>query len=364
MAKIVYGVSGEGSGHSSRSSVIINHLMKNGHTVKVASYNRGYQNLKDKFDVLKIEGLKFVIEDNKISAHKTIGENLATILKRYESSIVLKKKLFKEFQPDCVITDFEPMTAYFANQYAIPLITIDNQHRIRYQHLDLPGEMIPDAIIAENFIRLMIPRPDVSLITTFYYSKLKNDRSFLFPPILDEEIFKLKPKFEDYVLVYVTGNFDSLFEILKTYKREKFIIFGYNKNKQIENLYFKKVSRGEFLQYLANSKAVMATAGFTLITEALYLNKPYLAFPLKSQFEQQLNAYLIEKSGYGYMAKEVNKRIISAFLYDLYELTNNLNNYQREDNGKIFDMLDRLLENDLKLVKEYNEKRKTVFAVM
>ena len=55
MAKIVYSLSGEGSGHSSRSREMITHLIKKGHTVKVASYDRGYQNLKNDFDVLKLK---------------------------------------------------------------------------------------------------------------------------------------------------------------------------------------------------------------------------------------------------------------------------------------------------------------------
>ena len=45
MARIVYGVSGEGSGHSSRASEIIPFLLDSGHEVKVVSYNRGYNNL-------------------------------------------------------------------------------------------------------------------------------------------------------------------------------------------------------------------------------------------------------------------------------------------------------------------------------
>jgi len=41
MAKIVYCVSGEGSGHSSRARVMAKHLEKKGPTVKIVSYDRG-----------------------------------------------------------------------------------------------------------------------------------------------------------------------------------------------------------------------------------------------------------------------------------------------------------------------------------
>jgi uncharacterized protein (TIGR00661 family) len=76
MAKIVYGVSGEGSGHSSRAREMIIHLENLGHVVKVVSYDRGYNNLKDDFDVFETEGLHITSSDNRVSKVKTFTENL------------------------------------------------------------------------------------------------------------------------------------------------------------------------------------------------------------------------------------------------------------------------------------------------
>ncbi len=63
MARIIYGVAGEGSGHSSRSREIIAYLQSRGHTVKVVSYDRGYRNLCDKFDVFETEGGQFLVNE-------------------------------------------------------------------------------------------------------------------------------------------------------------------------------------------------------------------------------------------------------------------------------------------------------------
>ena len=57
MTRILYGLSGEGSGHSSRSKQMARHLESLGHEVWLASYDRGYRNLKDEFNVFEIEGL-------------------------------------------------------------------------------------------------------------------------------------------------------------------------------------------------------------------------------------------------------------------------------------------------------------------
>ena len=66
----------------------------------------------------------------------------------------------------------------------------------------------------------------------------------------------------------------------------------------------------------ASKKAVIATAGFTLISEALYLHKPYLALPMQGQFEQELNAFQLESLGYGKNVTEVSAEAIGDFRFD------------------------------------------------
>jgi UDP:flavonoid glycosyltransferase YjiC (YdhE family) len=59
MANILYGVNGEGAGHSTRSREVLAHLLEQGHTLHVASFDRGLQNLKEKFEVAEIFGFHF-----------------------------------------------------------------------------------------------------------------------------------------------------------------------------------------------------------------------------------------------------------------------------------------------------------------
>ena len=66
MANILYGVNGEGSGHSSRAREVITHLEAQGHQVHVASFDRGYRNLKDEFDVTEIDGLRLAYVENRV----------------------------------------------------------------------------------------------------------------------------------------------------------------------------------------------------------------------------------------------------------------------------------------------------------
>ncbi|WP_455204482.1 MJ1255/VC2487 family glycosyltransferase [Kaarinaea lacus] len=357
MAKIVYGVSGEGSGHSSRAREMLTHLLAQGHEVKVASYDRGYRNLRKDFDVTEITGLTIVSEDNRVSPIRTLLRNLKGIPEGLKSFRHTRRALFNAFQPDCVITDFEPSTAYLANYYDIPLITIDNQHRMRYMDYECPDEFRKDALITEAVIRAMVPRPTVSLITTFHFGELLNRRSFLFPPILRQSIFNLQPSQGEHILVYLTSGFDSMLEQLPHFSREKFLVYGYNRDSVEGNLQFRPFSQDGFLRDLASTKAVVATAGFTLLTESLYLAKPYLALPMQGQFEQVLNAIMLAKSGYGQCAFAPDKNIVAAFLYHLPDYQSALASYPREANVEIKSFLDELLENNCALLNKYHQER-------
>jgi len=352
MAKILYGVSGEGSGHSSRARLISSYLQEQGHDVKMASYDRGYRNLKDDFDVLEIAGLTIVSEDNEVSKLKTISANLANLPQGIKALDALRE-LIKHFQPDCILCDFEPCTAYLAAHYNIPLISIDNQHRMRYMHYEIPGDFRKDAFITESIIRAMVPKPWVSLITTFHQGTLKNDHSFLFPPILRQQVLNLSSSESEHILVYVTSGFDSLVEVLKSFPREKFKLYGYNKTEQQNNIEYCEFSADGFLQDLASSKAVIATAGFTLISEALYLGKPYLAFPMQGQFEQQLNAFMLDKEGFGACCDIPSVKDVAAFLYGLPDYRRALAAYPHNGNSDIQKKLDNLLANDLQGLKCY-----------
>jgi uncharacterized protein (TIGR00661 family) len=358
MANIVYGVAGEGSGHSSRARELATHLREQGHAVRLASYDRGYRNLKDDFEVCEIEGLTIASQDNKVSAVQTFVKNLQRLPAGSKRLRHLRRQLFDEFQPDCVITDFEPLTAYLANYYDLPLISIDNQHRMRYIEYDCPPGMKVDRRVTKTIIRAMVPRPDVCLVTTFFFGKTKNDRTFLFPPIVRRDLMGQQPSCGPHILVYVTSGFESLLEQLQGFTRESFVVYGYDRRDGEGVLQYRPFSQDGFLVDLAGAKAVIATAGFTLISEALYLRKPYLALPMRGQFEQQLNAFQLGQLGFGKCVAEPSAEAIGDFLYRLPDFAKRLQDYQPTDNRAIHAKLDELLADGCALARDFHERRR------
>lgn len=358
MARIVYGVSGEGSGHSSRSREMIEHLQGRGHTVKVVSYHRGYRNLMADFDVFETEGLHISSVDNRVSRFKTVTENLKKISSGHAKFQRLRQHIFKRFQPQCVFTDFEPMTAYLANHYDLPLISLDNQHRLLYMQYPCPARLRQDRNLTRNIIRAMVPKPDVALVTTFYYGKPRNGWTFLYPPILRREVRMLRSSQAGHILVYLTGGFETFLSRLPHLKRECFVIYGYDRRGKEGNLIFRPFSREGFLTDLAGCKAVMATAGFTLMTEAMYLRKPYLAMPMRGQFEQEINAHFLDCLGFGKRLRRSIDSSIGDFLYRLPDYQARLDDYAPSDNTGIKRKIDELLANDCVLAKQYHERRR------
>ena len=358
MAKIVYGISGCGSGHSSRAREIMSHLREQGHEILGVSYDRGYRNLKDDFNMFEVPGLHIVAIQNRVSKMQTAIKNLKSLTGGIEKFLEFKKTVFSDFQPDIVLCDFEPLTAYMATHRDLPLVTIDNQHRMRYMEYPCPSILKKDAIVAETVIRAFVPKPDVSLVTTFFFGDIKNERTFLFPPILRKSVMDARASNEGHILVYLTQQSETIIDMFRNFPRERFLIYGTGCEIKEVNLSYKPFSLDGFLDDLASSKAVISTAGFTLMTESLHLGKPMLALPMGGQFEQELNAHLLEDLNYGKNGRNSDSESIGDFLYRLPEYRSALDNYPAQDNRAIFAKLDALLSNDCNLAKEAHKNRR------
>jgi UDP-N-acetylglucosamine:LPS N-acetylglucosamine transferase len=87
-------------------------------------------------------------------------------------------------------------------------------------------------------------------------------------------------------------------------------------------------AQGEsFVRDLASCRAIIATAGFSLIADSVFLRKPYFAVPLRKQFEQTHNAHFLAESGLGEYAEVASKEQLERFLSRLPEYRARLERY-------------------------------------
>jgi len=343
MANILYGVNGEGSGHSSRAREIITHLQARGHRVHVASFDRGLRNLKDDFEVTEIGGLRLTYVENRVRYGKTVLRNMTHGPQAARSLPALERKA-ESWDIDLVITDFEPITCHLGRKWKLPVISIDNQHLLTDTEITYPREYRREAAATKLVTQLMTPRADAYLVISFFTPQIKKTRrkTFLFPPILRQEVLQTRPTSENFVLVYVTSAADELADLLQGV-RQRFICYGFSREGTLGNLEFRKPSLDGFLRDLSRCRAIVANAGFSLISEALYLGKPYLAWPVKRQFEQIFNAYYIAEMGYGAYWEVLNRERVESFLFNLDAYREKLAAYPRADNSAICAKLDSLI---------------------
>jgi uncharacterized protein (TIGR00661 family) len=313
MAKIIYGVAGEGNGHAIRSKVVIKHLKKK-HDVTVICGKRVEQHFKKPTTVLapKIHYFR-----NRATF---LGTTLANLfrLPQYTNSFFKTLHLIYTFKPDLVITDFEPWTAWSAMLLRIPIISLDNQHIICSADIKYPVRDWWSYFKSRCIILTEVPVANARIITTFFKAPIEKEDAILVGPILRQKVMELKPNRKGPVLVYQTS--DSNQELVKVLKKVpgKFIVYGFERSDADQNLQFRKFNETVFFKDLAHSKAVIANGGFTLLTEALHLGKPVLSIPVEQQFEQILNAHYVRKLGIGSFSRRCRREQIIRFLGQKY----------------------------------------------
>jgi len=341
VASILYGVNGEGSGHSTRAKEVIAHLLQRGHRVHIVSFDRGLANLSKDFEVTEIHGWRLAYLNNQVRYRRTIAKNLLGA-RRTASAISRLKQLVEERRIDLVITDFEPLSCHVAHRRRLPVISIDNQHFLTNTDVTYPQQCRRDAGAAKMVIRFMVPRADAYLATTFFPAILTKPNTFLFPPILRESVLRARPVNGDHVLVYVTSPSPALAKLLLGIGR-RVIAYGFEREGKEGNIVYKRPSSDGFLNDLTSAAAIIANAGFSLVTEALHLGKPYLAVPVEHQFEQIFNAFWLKKLGYGDYCEDINREGIESFLDNLPRFRERLRTYARQGNDALLSKLDGLI---------------------
>jgi uncharacterized protein (TIGR00661 family) len=341
MSNILYGVNGEGSGHSSRAREVLAHLEAQGHQVHVVSFDRGLKNLAADFDVTEIYGMGLATVHNRVRYGRTLLRNFLSMPQAAKSARKLKR-LAEEWEIDLVITDFEPMSCHTGRKLGLPILSIDNQHCLTYGDITYPRAYRKEAAAAKMVTRLMTPHADAYFVISFFEVRARNKKTTFFPPILRREVLEARPVEGDSVLVYVTSPAVEVLGVLREV-RQNFICYGFGREGREGNLWLKKPSQPQFLKDLIGAKAVVANSGFSLISEALHMGKPYLAWPVEKQFEQVFNAYYIGQTGYGAYWDGLTKEKVESFLFNLEAYRENLKRYPRRDNSALFEKLDEFI---------------------
>ncbi len=311
MSRLIYALSGEGRGHASRAIAVTAQLRRRGHEVRFCCGGTAQTLLERRGEsVIPVPSLEYVLDENQLQLWPT-ARNIGSALAQSWDTIPRLNEVLADYDPALLIADFEPFSTRAAEWSGVPVLSLTHPQIVAEATYSVPPRHWLAATTARLGARFVTPwRPIHVLITSFYDPPLKRPtRTTVVPPILRSDVRSLTPTTEDHVLVYYNHGEGSS-NVLQALKatRQKAIIYGFPDDlvpEQDAHLNSRPPSREGFLEDLATCQAVITTAGFTLMSEALYLGKPILVVPNGGIFEQMLNARFLEQLNLGeYAAQE------------------------------------------------------------
>ncbi len=329
--RILYGVAGEGMGHATRAKALLDDLQQ--HTIKVVSSSRAASYLESKgFSVSRVTCLKIIYRNNSVTNTGIFAYHILVspfILWSLLKTLVLAFT----FKPDVIVTDFDAYTCYAGWILRIPIVSVGNQELMMRAKLQLPGSVWWESFKTKFITRLIIPRATRHVVTAFSTPSAPN--TVLVGPIIRKELMR-ETTLGEHVLVYQTSKTNRrLLRVLQSVPA-KFIVYGLNREGTEGNVTFKRFNESAFANDLASCRAVIMNGGYSLMSEAIVLGKPVLSEPVRKQFEQDLNARLLEREGFGQRTPQIGAMQITSFLLKKFKT------YQGPiGNKKVIDAIER-----------------------
>ena len=350
--KILYGIVGEGMGHATRSSVLIENLLEKGHEVRIVVSGRAHGYIANKFQqhphvqIHEIRGFELDFTANQLQIARTFIQNLKNAPKNLKANAGVYRQFQAEgYRPDVVFSDFESWARTYATRHRIPLISIDNQQIIpRCAHApEITNGRKLSYHMANWVIQAKMPRAYHYLVTSFFFPPVAHERTTLVPPILRPHVLQAKREPGSHILVYQTQATNPVFLKALRDLPYSFRVYGTGKDEQQGNLSLRPFSETGFIDDLRTARAVIANSGFSLLGEAVHLRVPTFTVPLRDQFEQEINARYLQLLGYGVSCDSLQIDAIQDFLANTRRYERALRAYRPRDNSMLFDCVDELL---------------------
>src|SRR3989344_2335081 len=348
--RVVSVITGIGYGHSIREAAILKELEKNGAEIIVASYGNALEYFRHTHTTLEIEGPKFPERNSRFSTMKTIMMNLKLPIV-YARNYLKLKRLFKAFNPDIIICDFEPLPLYMERKK--PHFLVFNFDPLQYK--EYVKENKKSYWAQSKYVSLIYNRArkiSAPIIIPSFEKHSTHSKGYNFinpiirklPKLSEKELLqKLNLKKPPILIMFGGSHFSTelLYKIQEALPEieEEFIVFTYNlSGESYSNVTFLPFKEN-FLEYLKASKGVITQAGHCTISECIALKKPSLLFPIPNFIEQELNAYYTKKQKISIVEdkKDFTKKelisIIEKFITAIPELEKNLEKINLEING-------------------------------
>jgi len=212
---------------------------------------------------------------------------------------------FRADDVDLVITDFEPLSARIARRNRIPSIGLGHQYAFRH-----PVPLARRDPLALLVLRYFAP---VDYPIGLHYHHFNHP---VLPPIIADMDTRGVSCDPLKVLVYLPlEDTDAVVSMLKEMRMGQYYCYASVPEAHDQgNIHLRPFSRHNFISDLKSCSGVIANAGFTLTSEALYLGKKLLVKPLAGQLEQTSNARALQQLNLGMIMQRLDARLVKHWL--------------------------------------------------
>ncbi len=298
MARILYGVHGTGRGHAIRALTVARHYST--HDFLFVCHGEAARLLGAQFRVLECPNPVTPVAAHRVDAVGALLGTVRTLLARAHWSRAVRRAA-EEFKPDIAVTDYEFFVPRVARELGLPSLSLDNQHAITLGAIAVPPAQVPSWAATSLAVRLLFSAADQYLISCFFAapSPAAGRRVDWVAPLLRNELVSRRAEPGDHVLAYQGyPTFAQFADVLARLGRPV-RLYGMGGGTDRGHVSFRDFDEQSFVDDLASCAYVICGGGHTLISEALHLGKPVLSIPVRGAFEQFLNAFYVERCGYG-----------------------------------------------------------------
>jgi uncharacterized protein (TIGR00661 family) len=297
--RILYGAFAQGHGHFSKAAVLVPLLESRGHDVRVVS--SGGQQAPAGYHFRwhrHFPALSYVVSEGKTDYQKSFAKWLREIPTVF-SHLWKIRSLVREFSPEIVISDFEPLTASPLIEPGCEVIALSRQVALFDRAVPLPEEMAWERKLTRSVIRLFTAGAD--RMYGYHYQPA----SFrCVPPVIRQELRDLQPETGEHIFVY------NYYHTVESGAPQALIAWAKSRRQPVKAYGFPQMPRGcegpvcfqpadrnGMLEDMRTSKGVITSAGLTTPLEAFLLGKPVIAVPIPAQWEQLVNVFHLQQAG-------------------------------------------------------------------
>ncbi|MCE7042133.1 glycosyltransferase family protein [Dyadobacter sp. CY312] len=330
--KILFLVQGEGRGHMTQAISLSQILRRAGHEIAATLVGKASDRIIPSFfaEQIKAPVYEFIapaIVYSQCGAGMNVGRTLYALVRnspRYFAGLKSIHEKISEVQPDLIISFYETYSGLYNVIFRpkIPMLCIAHQYLLLHPKFVFPKNKTLDRILINLNSKAASWLATKRLALSFREMEgVLKEKISVVPPLLRREVLDLAPSKGDFFLVYMTHHSLSKQIIAWHLAHPNVALHCFWDNSNVSDefvfdktLTFHRINSEKYLEKLASCKALVTTAGFESVCEAMYLGKPVMMVPVPNHFEQECNAIDGVIAGAGVTSKTFDLSVLMEYL--------------------------------------------------